>query len=715
VSVVVAACPAAARAAYYSGDVAVIDRLFTDNGLSIVGWTQGDPATWDPVVTQPVLENGINWDNADPARIVWVNVNHSGLTGDASFVGLDSLEVLWAYDNSLTSLNLQGLTSLKPLHAHSNSSLTSLNLQGLTNLEYLAASYNSSLTSLNLQGLTSLKQLDAYSNSSLTSLNLQGLTSLQALFADNNSSLTSLNLQGVTGLERVDVSDCRLSLSQMAPLLTQGTTYRSFGVQTNVFFKKLFVMKGSSIDLSSEKEFDGTDTTYGVSGTGVSFSEVDGVITLNAGTDIKIAMTNTEFTGVDLMGLVGAGATVTTGKITLLTPGGMGAGLGGVNTRAVGSALVLAPGNDGIGWGDEAAELLEMLENINNAATPAGKIALLDSMHGESVVGGQNAVARIAAEQFADAVFAQALRPAPSGFSGLSASVSAPSAHASLARPAGASGYGGGVSALGGYARLRSHDGYFGNRVHSGGGFANLDKWLSDCALVGGAFGVTHANLKWDRYGAKTGGNAFSGALYASLRRGAFTFAGQAFLGYGDVDTRRRIPAVGLTASGDGHMWWGGAALSAGSRHDVGGGFVLAPSVRLDYWHARLSSISERGAGALNLNADSHSFDSLEGRAALALSRDFVVGCARVSPSLSAGVAAQFGDRQSSASTRMAAAPNMPSFRSESAKMDRLRFLAGAGVDVAVNDRFTLEFAYQGGFQSHYNEHRLNLGVAVVF
>ena len=113
-SVMMAACPAAAWAANYdAGDIAVIDRLFTDNGLTIGGWTLNTPGSWNRNGGDSSTK-GINWDTANPDRIVLVNVDNSGLTGDASFVGLTSLQKLYADNNaSLTSLNLQGLTNLQ--------------------------------------------------------------------------------------------------------------------------------------------------------------------------------------------------------------------------------------------------------------------------------------------------------------------------------------------------------------------------------------------------------------------------------------------------------------------------------------------------------------------------------------------------------------------------------------------------------------------------
>jgi len=76
------------------------------------------------------------------------------------------------YRQSLTALNVQGLTALQKLNCSFNK-LTSLNVQGLTNLKELNCHYNQ-LTALNVQGLTALKYLWCCSNQ----LNAQAMTEL---------------------------------------------------------------------------------------------------------------------------------------------------------------------------------------------------------------------------------------------------------------------------------------------------------------------------------------------------------------------------------------------------------------------------------------------------------------------------------------------------------------------------------------------------------
>ena len=130
---------------------------------------------------------------------------------------ITELDVSGTYANkqTLTALNVQGLTSLQKLYCYHNQ-LTELNVQGLTSLIRLECYYNQ-LTELNVQGLTSLKVLECYSNQ-LTELNVQGLTALQKLYCWSNQ-LPELNVQGLTALQKL-----YCSYNQLPELNVQGLT-----------------------------------------------------------------------------------------------------------------------------------------------------------------------------------------------------------------------------------------------------------------------------------------------------------------------------------------------------------------------------------------------------------------------------------------------------------------------------------------------------------
>ena len=130
--------------------------------------------------------------------------------------GLASLQTLNCWGNQLTALNVQGLASLQKLSCGSNQ-LTSLNVQGLTKLQVLYCSENKKLTALNVQGLKALQKLDCSENK-LTALNVQGLTALESLSCFRNQ-LTSLDVHGLTALKYLLCPD-----NQLTELNVQGCT-----------------------------------------------------------------------------------------------------------------------------------------------------------------------------------------------------------------------------------------------------------------------------------------------------------------------------------------------------------------------------------------------------------------------------------------------------------------------------------------------------------
>ncbi|WP_125723689.1 DUF7619 domain-containing protein [Flavobacterium ustbae] len=137
-----------------------------------------------------------------------------------SIEGAINLTTLWCNNNSLTSLNLQGLTKLQEVHCDVNQ-LQSLDARNLTNLKSLSCSGNQ-LTSLGVTGSTKLSSLSCYSNK-LQQLDVSGLTNLIDLSCHSNrfsnldvnelsnliylacysNQLTSLDLSGLTNLKEL--------------------------------------------------------------------------------------------------------------------------------------------------------------------------------------------------------------------------------------------------------------------------------------------------------------------------------------------------------------------------------------------------------------------------------------------------------------------------------------------------------------------------------
>ena len=165
--------------------------------------------------------------------------------------GLTSLQKLYCYHNQLTELNVQGLTSLIRLECYYNQ-LTELNVQGLTSLKVLEC-YSNQLTELNVQGLTALQKLSCWSNQ-LPELNVQGLTALQKLYCSYNQ-LTELNVQGRASLKELDCYRNKLNAQAMTELLN-ALPARTAGddAEATLYTEKTGVTEGNCKDYTQPAE-----------------------------------------------------------------------------------------------------------------------------------------------------------------------------------------------------------------------------------------------------------------------------------------------------------------------------------------------------------------------------------------------------------------------------------------------------------------------------
>jgi hypothetical protein len=224
-----------------TGDVSGIARSTT--GYIKVQW-------WDSttnVYETGVAEEGILWSKAaGGAGSKTLLIYPSDASGNLS----GALTSLSCSSNSLTSLDVSGLTALTSLNCFNNS-LTSLDVSGLTALTSLSCA-NNSLTSLDVSGLTALTNLSCSSNS-LTSLDVSGLTALTNLYCFSNS-LTSLDVSGLTALTNLSCENNSLtSLRAVGVSAASAGTYS--GSYGSYFYNGGFHVQNNSLSASALDQF----------------------------------------------------------------------------------------------------------------------------------------------------------------------------------------------------------------------------------------------------------------------------------------------------------------------------------------------------------------------------------------------------------------------------------------------------------------------------
>jgi len=207
------------------------------------------------------------------AAVTELYVEKKGIQNLKGIEFFTALEILYCYENQLTSLDLSKNSALTELFCYNNK-LTSLDVSKNTALTVLSC-YDNKLTSLDVSKNTALTMLYCYDNK-LTSLDLS-----------NNKALTTLYCY----LNRIGHSDM-LALVRSLPTVTNGNFYGisiSSSSEKNVLAKsrvEIAKSKGWSVkakDGSSNVDYEGSDYLIAIDATNFPDENFRAVV---AGTDI---------------------------------------------------------------------------------------------------------------------------------------------------------------------------------------------------------------------------------------------------------------------------------------------------------------------------------------------------------------------------------------------------------------------------------------------
>ena len=173
---------------------------------------------------------------------------NNNLITEIDFSGFLSLKRVSLDNNPLVSLNVQN-TNLEILGAY-NTSLTSLDLSGLESLFSVTFVYNTQLTSVNLSNCSSLQI--AYFNSNLLSeINLSGCVNLTAFYCNNNQLAEIENFSECISLEILDCSNNFLSVLDLSNFSNLVELYCEDNSITNVIFNQDSSTTLSILELSN--------------------------------------------------------------------------------------------------------------------------------------------------------------------------------------------------------------------------------------------------------------------------------------------------------------------------------------------------------------------------------------------------------------------------------------------------------------------------------
>ena len=194
-------------------------------------------------------------------------------------------------------------------------------------------------------------------------------------------------------------------------------------------------------------------------------------------------------------------------------------------------------------------------------------------------------------------------------------------------------------------------------------------------------------------------GESGYGALTLKYQTGPWLFAGTAFGGAGNFDTRRTINLPGFQAVATGKPNTSSYGLLARASYTIGHeAFYLRPSLSLSGIHVRTGAYQESGAGALDLSVDAASQTTWAATPMLELGGRVPVGSATVlRPYVSAGVSfLSNGEWQQTA--RLVGAPVGSDSFTTTIPLDSVVARVSAGVQLYTHKGFDLRLQYDGEF-----------------
>jgi hypothetical protein len=138
------------------------------------------------------------------------------------------------------------------------------------------------------------------------------------------------------------------------------------------------------------------------------------------------------------------------------------------------------------------------------------------------------------------------------------------------------------------------------------------DGELSAGNRIGAAFTYGHTKVDANVVDQSDTIDSYQGTIYGTHDLDNTTFLDyQADLGVNKNDSKRVLTMSGVTASSSYNSLTAHAGASLGRLYDMSPKTVFTPTVRLDYAAVQNDSYSEKGAGALDLNVNSHTTDEL--------------------------------------------------------------------------------------------------------
>lgn len=270
------------------------------------------------------------------------------------------------------------------------------------------------------------------------------------------------------------------------------------------------------------------------------------------------------------------------------------------------------------------------------------------------------------------------------------------------------------TQAFGQYAEQDERDGVKGYDASTiGAAFGADTQALHEDLVLGVAVSYAYTDVDSDNANnTETEVNSYQGTLYGeyTLPEDYFVAANVSYA-YNDIDqTRKNVGTGNATATADYDSQQYGAGVSVGKDFDVSypgynTGFVVTPSVNVDYLYVDVDDYTETGAAGLSLqNVETEEFQVLE--LGVSVDAEWTIAVENggfVKPSLNAGYA--FDAINDTVESTASFTGGGASFKTEGFEPDEHSFNVGAGLTYEAANNWEVNAKYDFEIKDDYEAH----------
>jgi outer membrane autotransporter protein len=251
-----------------------------------------------------------------------------------------------------------------------------------------------------------------------------------------------------------------------------------------------------------------------------------------------------------------------------------------------------------------------------------------------------------------------------------------------------------------------------------GGGRLGFDVELGRRGMAGATLGYSYADLELSDVDGEGTDSAYLGALYGAYTAARFQLWGMSHFAHHELESERMIEFQSISRLAEGDLDGDdyGVALGGSARLARLGAFAIEPVATLAWGRYERGSFGESGAGAISLEIDDETVDSLQSALGLrAHTRLAVSETSWFSPELFANWLHEFGDTEREFRARFSGAPVDAPFQIIGAELDRDSLLGGFRLISASSQGASAELSYTALWNQQQLEHALSLGFQLIW